>query len=647
MAAATAVLRNKGISITPYPDDLLIKASSPVEAQRSLQSSMTTLQDLGWCINLAKSSLVPSQSMVFLGMQFDSQAQRVSLPHSKALHLQSLVRSLLSKPLHTVRFYMRVLGVMVSTIEAVPFAQCYLRELQRNILSAWKQKSLHMEISLTHQARVSLSWWLQVDHLVAGKPLGEPSQNNAKMGHARGGSYGDKAKPKGAKLLRQVPGPPGVGGRRSNIPLGFSPRLRFSSSSSPPQDHKKAPDGAHYTHPHSAQVASLHLVFRPRRPIGGGALDPTSAAGPSISRPNTAPKPSQPQLDGVALETRILKQKGLSDAVVHTMRAPRKPVSARTYHRVWATYQGWCNQNDADFETLSDPHILEFLQNGLSMGLSLGSQGQSQVSALSILFQQRLALLPDVKTFLQGVAHVAPPFRTPSPTWDLIAVLQALQRPPFEPLASIPLQWLTWKTVFLLAIASARRVSELSALSCKAPFLVFHHDRAVLRTVPPFLPKVVSTFHLNQEITVPTFCPTPSNPKEVALHSLDPVRALKFYLHRVHEFRKSDSLFVLFSGPGQGAPATKATISRWIKQAIQRAYSAQGQTPPLGIKAHSTRGMSTSWAFRNQASAEQLCKAATWTSVHSFIKFYQFDTFGADDTRFGRKVLQAAVEAHT
>ncbi|OCT66546.1 hypothetical protein XELAEV_18042797mg [Xenopus laevis] len=60
---------------------------------------------------------------------------------------------------------------------------------------------------------------------------------------------------------------------------------------------------------------------------------------------------------------------------------------------------------------------------------------------------------------------------------------------------------------------------------------------------------VGSTFHFNQEITIPTFCPSLSNAKEAALHTLDPVRALKFYLHRVEDIRLSDSLFDLPSGP--------------------------------------------------------------------------------------------------
>lgn len=55
---------------------------------------------------------------------------------------------------------------------------------------------------------------------------------------------------------------------------------------------------------------------------------------------------------------------------------------------------------------------------------------------------------------------------------------------------------------FLLAIASARRVSDLGALSCHPHFLVFHPDTAVLRTRSGYLPKVVSKFHLNEEIVV-------------------------------------------------------------------------------------------------------------------------------------------------
>ena len=48
--------------------------------------------------------------------------------------------------------------------------------------------------------------------------------------------------------------------------------------------------------------------------------------------------------------------------------------------------------------------------------------------------------------------------------WDLGIVLEALSKPPYEPLREASLKHLTLKTIFLLAMASARRCSELQAL---------------------------------------------------------------------------------------------------------------------------------------------------------------------------------------
>ena len=51
------------------------------------------------------------------------------------------------------------------------------------------------------------------------------------------------------------------------------------------------------------------------------------------------------------------------------------------------------------------------------------------------------------------------------PTWDLLRVLSLLCGSPFEPLESCSLRDLTRKTLFLLSLATARRVGELQAVS--------------------------------------------------------------------------------------------------------------------------------------------------------------------------------------
>lgn len=112
----------------------------------------------------------------------------------------------------------------------------------------------------------------------------------------------------------------------------------------------------------------------------------------------------------------------------------------------------------------------------------------------------------------------------------------------------LSLKCATLKAVFLVAISTARRISELQALSIKEPFLLIFEDRLVLHTDPGFLPKVVSKFHRTQEIVLPSFCASPTNPKEAELHQLDVRACVLRYLDLSEGIRKYNALFILHSG---------------------------------------------------------------------------------------------------
>lgn len=96
-------------------------------------------------------------------------------------------------------------------------------------------------------------------------------------------------------------------------------------------------------------------------------------------------------------------------------------------------------------------------------------------------------------------------------------------------------------------------------------------------------------------------------------------------------------LSVSVTGPKKGLAVSSTTISR-IKQIVFQAYASKGWLSPFPVIAYSTKAIGTSWAFRHQ-----VCKAATWSSVHTFTKFYKVDVSASLDACFGRKVLQAAV----
>lgn len=128
---------------------------------------------------------------------------------------------------------------------------------------------------------------------------------------------------------------------------------------------------------------------------------------------------------------------------------------------------------------------------------------------------------PSSKRILRGLRNLYPSIRPPLPAWDLPLVLQQLMRRPFEPMATYDIRLLSWKTAFLMAITSARRVSELAALRSISPYLAFLPHSVRLRLDIRFLPKVVSDFHTSLDIILPDIFPSLALDEERHLHALD------------------------------------------------------------------------------------------------------------------------------
>ena len=66
-------------------------------------------------------------------------------------------------------------------------------------------------------------------------------------------------------------------------------------------------------------------------------------------------------------------------------------------------------------------------------------------------------------------------------------------------------------------------------------------------------------------------------------------------------------------------------MSQWVRDAIALVYEAHGQASPTGLRAHSTRGVTSSSALARGAPLQLVCDAAGWSSLHTFIRFYSLD----------------------
>lgn len=202
------------------------------------------------------------------------------------------------------------------------------------------------------------------------------------------------------------------------------------------------------------------------------------------------------------------------------------------------------------------------------------------------------------------------------PKWDLALVLSALVDSPFEPLDACGFKELTFKTVFLLALASGRRRSEIHALSYSE--VQFSEDLVSLDTFPGFLAKNQLPSVLSSPILIPSL-----KGQDVNL-LLCPVRALKIYLARVLPIRKNRRRLFISHMESYEKEISADSISRWIVQTIKLAYISKN-LQASNVNAHEVRAWASSWAWSNKIPLDDVLKASFWSSENSFIRYYLRD----------------------
>ncbi|KAL0162049.1 hypothetical protein M9458_041445, partial [Cirrhinus mrigala] len=221
----------------------------------------------------------------------------------------------------------------------------------------------------------------------------------------------------------------------------------------------------------------------------------------------------------------------------------------------------------------------------------------------------------------QLIVRVNPPRPHLVPSWDLSITLQGLREAPFEPLASVELKHLSLKTALLIALASIKRVGDLQAFSVDETCLEFGpgDSRVILRPRPGYVPKVPTTPFRDQVVNLQAL---PLEEADLASALLCPVRALHIYVDRTRHFRRTEQLIVCFRGQQKGNAVSKQRLAHWVVDAISLSYQNQGEPCPLGVHAHSTRSVASSYALAHGASLADICRAAGWATPNTFARFY-------------------------
>ena len=206
------------------------------------------------------------------------------------------------------------------------------------------------------------------------------------------------------------------------------------------------------------------------------------------------------------------EEEDLDEAVWNTVECARAPSTRRLYGTKWEVFSSWCRERGHDPQTCSVAIVLRFLQflfqrerahSTLKVYVAAISAGRGAMGATSV------GRDPMVAQFLKGARRLRPPRELRAPPWDLRLVLRSLTGAPYEPLGQADLKFLSWKTLFLLAVCSVKRVGELHALSVDEQCLAWKPEGAGVRLWPNpfFLPKVLSARAINQVIDLDAFTP--------------------------------------------------------------------------------------------------------------------------------------------
>ena len=189
---------------------------------------------------------------------------------------------------------------------------------------------------------------------------------------------------------------------------------------------------------------------------------------------------------------------------------------------------------------------------------------------------------------------------------------------PFEPLKEASLKHLTFKTVFLLALGSGKRRSEIHTWLHKNIRHQTDWSKVSLYPSPSFLSKN----QLAKEgpdsvapVVIPALAPTLDRSLK-GDRSLCPVRAPCYYLDRTSDLRQNKELVFVSFKKGFDKDISPATVSSWIKQTVILCYELSDQQALTlhQVKAHDVRAFPASKAFQSGISLDQILSACHWKS---------------------------------
>ena len=271
----------------------------------------------------------------------------------------------------------------------------------------------------------------------------------------------------------------------------------------------------------------------------------------------------------------------------------------------WNSFKKWL---PIRIKRLRKSHVLRYLiylqdSKGLSAKTVLGYRNSLQ---LPLLLGFKIDLSDKEFSLLSRSQFLKkPPVKKLIPQWSLERVFDIFSSQEFN-CFNISITNLFLKTLFLVALASGNRISELANLSRIG--ILYSQESVTIPVRQTFLFK-------NEKIG--------RSPPPIHFPALDsddqlcPVTHLKTYLERTRNLPHNGRIFV---HPISGKPLASGRLNYWLTKSVLQTDTS------MKVRAHDVRKMSHSIAWTRGVPMSEIIRNGFWSSPNIFINKYLVPT---------------------
>jgi len=186
-------VHSQGHKLNPYIDDLIGASRTREKSVEGAQLIVTTLLELGFLINVKKSTLIPTQDLMHLGARVQTQLGVVSVPWDKATAIAKQARALLKQRRIMVRQLSSFIGKLTACKVMLQWCMYHTRPLTRYQLTQYRpiRDKITKVIPLDQKAvGESLRFWSKENNILRGRCFLEPSTTHLVTTDASQFAYG-------------------------------------------------------------------------------------------------------------------------------------------------------------------------------------------------------------------------------------------------------------------------------------------------------------------------------------------------------------------------------------------------------------------------------------------------------------------------